>query len=231
MAKLKNGPFGPLVGKLGNLVGYIRLGQSLIRMRPHTKSKRSKKRTPAQKAASESFTIVSRFVTPVNEFINIGFKLDIIGTAMVARNAAMSHNSAAVTGEYPNQEFDYTKGIVSAGKLLGPENPVVELHEYDPVAVKAALKFSWDVDPGWSYTRGRDQVMMMAFYPETGDADFCLSGARRSEGSDILPIGPAFVSRGSIIRQTYVETYMAFIADDRESISMSVYTDRVILTP
>jgi hypothetical protein len=230
MARLKNGPFGALIGKLGNLVGYVRLGQSLIRMKPHTKRKRSKKRTPAQKASSEAFTIVSKFVTPINSFVNIGFKLDIKGTAMVARNAAMSYNSAAVNGEYPNQQFDYTKAVVTAGKLLGPENPQVVLNEYNPVAVKCSLKFSWAVNPDWNYIRQRDQVMMLAFFPETGTANWCLSGARRSEGSDVLAIFPDFIDRVNTIKQTYVETYMAFIADDRESISGSIYTGRVNLT-
>lgn len=229
MARLKNGPFDAIVGKLGNLVGYVRLGQALIRMKPHPKSKRNKKRTPAQKAASEAFAVVSRFVTPINRFINIGFKLDIVGTARVARNAAMSYNAPAVTGEYPDQVFDYTRAVVSAGKLAGPVNPLTSLEEYDPSAKKCALRFSWDVDPDWEYIRQRDQVMMLAFFPETGTANWCLSGARRSEGTDILALAINFDSRGSRIRHTYIETYMAFIADDRESISNSVYTGKIVL--
>lgn len=187
MAILKNGILGPVVGKLGNVVGYIRMGQALIRIQPRKKSKRNKHRTPAQKAASEAFAVVSRFVTPINEFINVGFKLDVAGTARVPRNAAMSYNLAAVTGEYPNQEFDYTKGIVTAGKLMAPENALASLNEYNPVEMRSSLKFSWDIDPDQGYLRNRDQVMMLAFFPETGVMDFCLSGARRKEGSDILP--------------------------------------------
>lgn len=229
MARLKNGPFDAIIGKLGNLVGYVRLGQSLIRMKPHPKPKRNKKRTPAQKAASEAFAVVSRFVTPINRFINIGFKLDIVGTARVARNAAMSYNAPAVTGEYPDQVFDYTKGIVSAGKLMGPENPAAVLNEYDPATQTCSLKFSWEVDRDWSYTRGRDQVMMLAFFPETGKATWCLSGARRFEGSDVLPVGISFDNNFGRKKHNYIETYMAFIADDRESISNSVYTGKIIL--
>lgn len=143
----------------------------------------------------------------------------------------MSYNLAAVTGKYPNQEFDYTKGIVTAGKLMAPENALATLNEYNPVEMRSSLKFSWDIDPDQGYLRNRDQVMMLAFFPETGTMDFCLSGARRKEGSDILTISPAYASKGSTLKQTYVETYMAFIADDRESISKSVYTGRIFLTP
>ncbi len=230
MARLKNGIFGPLVGRLGNIVGYVRLGKALARMRPVKKKKRDQKRSPAQKAASNAFAVVSSFVTPINEFINVGFKLDIIGTGRIPRNAAMSYNSVAVTGEYPDQKFDYTKGVVSAGKLLVPTNPRAELHEYNPVTRCASLKFSWDVNPNWESVRKRDQVMLLVYFPESRDISYTLSGARRVEGSDILPLSVEFRTGRSTVRETYAETYMAFISDNRESISNSVYTGRIILT-
>lgn len=230
MAILKNGIFGPVVGKLGNVVGYIRMGQALVRAQPRKKSKKNKKRTPAQMAASSAFALVSGFVTPINQFINEGFKLDTAGTARVPRNAAMSYNMAAVTGQYPEQTFDYAKGIVTAGKLNAPENALAILSEYDPTEKRSSLQFSWAVDPTETFLRNRDQVMMLAFYPETRSANFCLSGARRNEGTDLLIIHPNYEHEGTKIKQTYVETYVAFIADNRESISKSVYTGRIFLT-
>lgn len=226
MARLKNGIAGPIVGKLGNHVGYIRLGEPVIRMKS---APTNKKRTPAQKASTNAFSIVSKFVTPINQFINVSFKNYVAGTTQIPRNPAMSLNLSAVTGEYPDQHFDYSNAIVAAGGLPMVLNPTVELLLCDFVNKKAELKFSWVPDSNNYGERPRDQVMMLAFFPETGKASYCLSGSRRSEGSDVLPLGWTMKPDGSGFNETHVETYLAFIADDRMQVSDSIYTGRVNL--
>ena len=228
MARLKNGLSGPMVGKLGNHVGYVRLGQALVRMKSSRTEK--KKRTPAQKAASNAFSVVSKFITPINVFLNVSFKHYVVGTGQIPRNAGMSFNSAAVYGEYPDQQFDYSKGIVAVGNLPLAENPVAELFEYDEPNFKAVLKFNWDVNPLWEDCLKRDQVMLLAFFPETGHADWSLSGARRNEGADLLQINPKIGLKSGRFEAHFVETYMAFISDDRMNISNSIYCGRINLT-
>ncbi len=222
MAKLKNGILGPLIGKLANLVGYERLGQPVVRMVPRP-TKKKKPRSDGQKAVNLRFKIVKAFISRIGEFVNVGFRLDVAGTTKIPENGAVSYNlKHAVVGEYPDLAIDYSKVLVCRGKLPGPVNATVELDG-------DLLKFKWDVDPAWSKKLKRDQVMMLAYVPATDHASYWLSGARRAAGADELEAPRAFKARGVVVENQFIETYIAFISDDRQSISDSVYVGRVMV--
>jgi len=227
MARLKNGISGPIVGKLGNHVGYIRLGQPLIRMKSIPTKK---KRSPAQKASTNAFSIVSKFVSPIRAFTDVSFKPYVAGTTQIPRNAGMSLNLPAVYGEYPDQHFDFSKAIVAAGVLPAALNPVAELSVYDQQNRTVKLKFSWESDPNCYGERQRDQVMMLAFFPETGKSSYCTSGARRVDRSDVLGLDVHLKNDGTGFDESYVETYIAFVSDDRMEVSNSTYCGRINLT-
>ncbi|SMD14208.1 DUF6266 family protein [Pedobacter nyackensis] len=217
MARLKNGILGPLIGKIANLVGYVRLGQPVIRMEAR-KRKKKRVRSDAQKAVNLRFKIVKSFIAVISGFINVGYKLDVAGTTKIPENNAVSyHINEAVTGTYPDLVLDYSKVLISRGKLSGPLNPTVEL-EGD------VLKFKWDVDPKSDWKRKRDQVMLLAYKTATHESDYIVSGARRFEGEDELRVQ---IARHKNRKDDFLETYMAFISDDRQSISNSVYVGRV----
>lgn len=220
MAKLKNGILGPLIGKLANTVGYERLGQSLVRMAPR-KTKKKKPRSDAQKAVNLRFKIVKSFISEINDFVNVGFRKEVAGTTKIPENGAVSYNlKNAVTGEYPNLSLDYSKVLVCKGKLPGPLNAVVDLDGN-------ILKFKWDVNPNWSKKLKRDQVMMLAYLPATNSASYWLSGARRSAGADELEAPIQLEAQGQAVKDQFIETYIAFVSDDRQSISDSVYLGRI----
>jgi hypothetical protein len=219
MARLKSGILGPLVGKIANLVGYIRLGQPVIRMEAR-KRKKKRARSDGQKAVNLRFKIVKSFIAQISDFINVGYKLDVAGTTKIPENNAVSyHINEAVTGTYPDLVLDYSKVLISRGKLPVPVNPTVEL-EGD------VLKFKWDIDPKPEGKRKRDQVMLLAYKTGTQGSDYIVSGARRLEGADELPVQ---IARSKYEKDDFLETYMAFIADDRQSISNSVYVGRVAI--
>lgn len=220
MARLKNGILGSLIGKLANTVGYERLGQSLVRMAPR-KTKKKKPRSDAQKAVNLRFKIVKSFIAGIGEFVNVGFRQDVAGTTKIPENGAVSYNiKHAVMGEYPDLALDYSKVLVCKGKLPGPVNAVVELDGN-------ILKFKWDVNPDWSNKLKRDQVMMLAYLPATDRANYWLSGARRSAGADELRAPIERLAQGQAVKDQFIETYIAFISDDRQSISDSVYLGRI----
>jgi len=217
MARLKSGILGPIIGKIANLVGYIRLGQPVIRTEAR-KPKKKRARSDAQKAVNLKFKIVKSFIADISDFINVGYKLDVAGTTKIPENNAVSyHINEAVTGTYPDLVLDYSKVLVSRGKLPVPLNPTVEL-------VGDVLKFKWDIDPKSDWKRKRDQVMLLAYKTATQEPDYVLSGARRFEGTDELPVR---IARNKNRKDDFLETYIAFIADDRQSISNSVYVGRV----
>jgi hypothetical protein len=223
MARLKFGPFGPLIGKLGNTIGYIRKG-AVLRMIPH---KSNKPRTVGQKTTTQAFRLSIKFIAKINNFTNVGFKLAADGTTKTAQNQAVSYTMKhAIKGEYPDQEIDFIKVMVCQGDLEGPFNPVMH---YETAGDDILIRFEWDVNPDWDATRKRDQVMMLAYLPDSKRAFYLDSGARRTAGTDVLEGKFNPVSRGSHEKDRFVETYMAFISNDREGISDSVYTGRIVL--
>lgn len=229
MARAKFGTFGPLVGKMGNIICYVRLGQPVTRMASHPSTK---PRSEKQLAASKAFSIVSAFVTPINPFLNMSMVQAIANTQKVARNEGMSINlRLAVDGTYPNLEFNYSKAIVAIGKLEPATNPTVNIINNDPSLKVKQLKFSWEVNPAWNSTRRNDQVMMLAVMPEIEQVNYVTSGARRSAGEDIMEILPFKIIAGVKTYATFAETYIAFISDDRKSVSNSIYTGRINLMP
>ncbi|WP_448103900.1 DUF6266 family protein [Pedobacter panaciterrae] len=220
MARLKSGILGPMTGKLAYLVGYERLGQPVLRMKPK-KRKKKKPRTDAQKAVNLRFKIVNLFISAINDFTNVGFKLDVAGTTKTAQNGASSYNiREAVIGEYPHLELDYTKVMISKGELPCPINPKVELENN-------VLTFKWHVDPLCGYPLNRDQVMMLAYLPANNTVRFVLSGARRNAGTDTLLVHLEKGDSEQSKKDDVIETYIAFISDDRLSISNSVYVGRI----
>ena len=223
MARLKSGILGPIIGKLANLVGYIRRGQPVIRTKPKKKRKKKGPRSDAQKEVNLRFKIVNSFISVVNDFTNVSFKQDVAGTTKIAQNGAASYNiKRAITGKYPDLRLDYPKVLVSKGTLPPPENPTVEFEGN-------ILTFKWDVVPNSDYRLNRDQVMMLAYMPANNKANYVLSGARRTEGTDTMEVHVQKKDWGQFVKDNVIETYIAFISDDRQRISDSVYVGQIVL--
>src|SRR5215217_2753204 len=180
MARIKNGPYGPIVGRIGNTVGYIRLGQPVLRMTAH---KSNKPRTIKQLGAQEIFSVVNSFIKVVNRFTNAGFKVKskkFVGKT--AQNMAMSANlNQGVEGEYPDYRLNYPKIFLSEGKLPLPASIAAGLDGGD-------LKFTWINEAPMENDMPMDQAMLLAYFPETGRASFTISGARRSREEDTLDL-------------------------------------------
>jgi len=221
MARLKSGPWGAIIGKLGNNIGYIRKGMAILRMRP---APSTKKRSVGQKATTQRFQIVTKFIATMGDFINVGFDVAARKVSPTAQNLAVSYNiKHAIVGDYPNQEIDYTKVKVCEGVLPLPTSIDVVVEDNGPTV---KFMYSWGVDPNLANARKRDQVMMLVYLPEIKESRFLDSGARRSELHDVLEI---YKNHGSVNRPimvTYAEVYIAFVANDRNSITDSYYCGR-----
>lgn len=220
MARINKGILGPIIGKIAHLVGYIRKGQPVLRSLPN---KSNKPRSAKQKVVNSKFGLVSKFIASVHDFTNVGFKLDVVGKTRTAQNAAVSYNLlGAVKGEKPNFEIDYPKVMLSKGTLPPPLHPSIEFSG-------TTLKFNWEVLPNLDYELTRDQVMLIACLPTQNIAFHALSGARRTAGEDFLEVRPLMMDDETSKKDESIEAYIAFIADDRESISDSVYVGRILL--
>lgn len=223
MARLKFGPWGGIIGALGNHVGYIRKGIAILRMKPHPSKK---KRSDKQKATTQRFQLVIKFVASMNDFTNMGFEVASRKVSPTAQNLAVSYNTKnAIIGTYPDQEIDYSKVRVCEGTLPLPGDVNVTTED---LGNSVKLLFDWDTSAPQPYPRSRDQVMLVAYLPEVKKSVFIDGGARRNEGQDALTIYKNYGSRLHPEPVTYAETYIAFVANDRDSISNSLYCGRIV---
>ena len=216
MARIKNGILGPISGSLANVTGYIRLGVPVVRTKVQPADV-PKVRTEKQKEVAARFRLAMTFIKPVTAFINIGFSLHR-APGQTAHNIAVSKVlSKSITGEYPELTLDFPNIQVSHGELPPAVNPEVMLDS------PRTLRFSWDVDPNDYTERRRDQVMLLAYAPETGAAYYLKSGARRQEGAEFLEVYAEHPNQ-------LFETYISFISDDRQMIADSQYTGKIIIS-
>jgi len=209
MATLKNGK-GAFIGKLGNTVSYWLNGKLVRREIGIT----NKLPSVCQSASRQITSIVSKFLAPLKEYINIGFELEGKQAKKNPNNMASSFNRKfAIKGEYPDQKINFPKVLLSKGKMPPTKNVAMNISP-------EGLVFTWDTAISGTGIRWSDQVMMMGYMPDLQEATYVLNGAKRLEGKDLLQLPRT--KEG-----VWVETYISFVAANRKSVSNSIYTGRV----
>ena len=219
MAIIREGINGGFSGKAGAVVGYYRLGKWVIRGLPKP-SRKNKVGTIEQKASRSKFTKMQHALSPIVDFIRVGFHMEAKARQLTAHNVAKSHNMLHAFS--PNGEIDFSKLLISFGYLPGSLNPTVQKDD-------VGLHFNWTNNSAEEQAHARDQVMLLAYDHMNVDqinmpapkAFFILSGARRKAGMDTLEIPAHFKGHA-------FHTYIAFISDDRERISMSTYVGEIV---
>ncbi len=213
MAILLGGPNSGFSGKAGSVVGYQRFGKWIIRGLPR-ESPKNKKGSPEQNVRRRRFTQVQHFLAAVLPFIRVGFNLEARKKGNTAHNSATSWNMLNAFNE--KGELDYSKARVSAGSLAGARNAAVS------TAADREIVFTWednslDAEYG-APADASDQVMLLAYHPQVQDSIYLLSGARRSSGRESLKLPRKMLSGND-----KWHTWIAFISDERTSISTSEY--------
>ena len=212
MAKVPYGITGPFIGRLGNTIGYMLNGVNVIRSIGDVRGEK----TPLQLANHQRMSLISSLSTAIQEFLKFGFQSVAAPGKQGPTNHSISINKeVAVKGVYPNQETDFTKLIVAQGPIPGPKDPVVKV-------VETQLEFQWKADLKAEGADKSDQVMLLAYFPQSKKSIILPSGARRTAEKETLEI-PAFD------QDTVIETYIAFVADDRMNASNSVYLGQVVI--
>lgn len=210
MGKITGGINGPHTGKAGAVISYMLRGQNVTRVI----GKNYKPFTEEQNNNLLQMVVVNELYAAVSSFVSVGFGPASEGTPCYPQNLFIKYNKPdALTGYIPDVTINFAKLLLSYGNLPKPENAKVEME-------KEGLKFSWDAKNEASWPRNRDQVMMMAYFPEEKKAVSETSGAKKIKGFDILPLQE--YQRGRVM-----ELYIAFNADDRSDVSNSLYLGRI----
>ncbi len=210
MGKAKNGILGTVNGKVGQTVFYTLNGENVMR----SAGKKRTKLSPAQLLNCSKMSLIVDFFATFKPFLKAGFSSAARGTNQNYYNLATAYNKRnAIQMPDGVPTMDYEAVLLSHGDAPVPQNPSVD-------ATEKGLKFEWDYDEDQNWDSRNDQVMMIAYFPEQNESTFLVNGAKRSARQDILELHPVY-------RSQPMETYMAFISDDRQSVSTSLYMGRI----
>jgi len=218
MAILSGGPNSGFSGKAGSVVGYYRMGKWVIRGLPRL-SPKNRKGSAMQNIYRSRFTAIQDFLQPIIAVIRVGFNLEAKQKGNTAHNSAKSWNMLHAFEE--NGELDYSKTRISSGLLTGAEDAAANFKD-------GKIIFTWrDNSEGIAsrilLPRRSDQVLVLAYDISTKQTIYRLSGARRSTCSETLDVLEEL--RPGIDKW---HTWIAFIADDRNSVSNSKYLGLVV---
>ncbi|MBB5635093.1 hypothetical protein HDF26_002180 [Pedobacter cryoconitis] len=198
-------------GKIGNVVIYQWKNKVCARS---TQTRLHKKpRTTAQKSQTGKMKVLSPFLNPVSEFLQVGFRHVTKDQDLSANNAAKSVNMKnAIKGEFPDQEINWDTILVAEGELIKPENVKVTVAENSFI-------FTWDKDKT-NTASPTDRAIILLYSKTHGWVYANYSGARRDELKD------SFRIRQKHFKNNTYEVFIAFKDVRSDEVSRSVYCGR-----
>jgi len=211
MGKMNNGILDQFSGTIGNVVG------SNWRGVPYMRSK-SKKRTGSQSEdqlkQQARFAIAGKFTQSMNDLLTLGFRDQAI--KMTGKNYGQSIILRdAITGTYPDFQIDYSKVLLSQGKLPKAKKPAVTAE------ANGIIKFTWTNDAGRKLAKANDQAVLIAYCPDENEAEYAFGPAREAA------TGTLDVSEFSGKK---VHTWISFLSANGKLIANSVYCGEVTIT-
>ncbi|THU32465.1 hypothetical protein FAM09_27110 [Niastella caeni] len=209
MAKFTEGINGPFKGKVGTVIGASWKGIPYMRSRP---KKRTSEPSEREMANRKKWAMSQFWLQPVLDFVQLGFKgYSPKSEGFVAAKSYLMKN--AFESEGPDIHINPALVKVSAGDLPLPATMQITQLE------ARLIQFTWDTAfPGEKAHEG-DQVMLLAYNIDDGDADCNLIGQLRKNGSDVLKLSKNAAGTFHL--------YAAFNAYDRSRQSDSMYLGTV----
>lgn len=155
MGKYLKGILGPFSGLVGTVVGANWKGISVMRSRT---TKSNKPATENQMKQRTAFTLITEFLNPLRDLINIGFQAYQKG--MTPYNAAFKVNiEKAITGVYPALAINYPQVVIGKGRLLAPPDVAMA------ATAAARLDFTWVNNAVVDSTNGTDLLTILLYNP------------------------------------------------------------------
>jgi hypothetical protein len=205
MAKYLQGINGIFIGKVGSVVGCVLNGTPYMRSKPRP---RTGKVGASEQQNRNKFAAMHAWLKPFLPLLRVGFKS--ADSEFGGYNAAKSYNlkHAMVGGAVVPAQIRISMGDLAVSEDLKVNYPGDQrlLFEWDPTYIAGA-------DP-------KDQIMVLAYHPESFTAIYVVHGAFRDWGVQELRI------TSDLIGKT-IHIYAAFIAADRSKQSDSVYLGAV----
>ncbi|MBC8987589.1 hypothetical protein H9X96_17605 [Pedobacter sp. N36a] len=203
MALCYAGPYGHPSGRIEKLVFYTLNGQPVCRL-----IGKAGKPSINQMANLQAMSVTMALLKPMSEFINVSFKLEAEGTVKNPHNLATFYNKKlALTGQYPNIKVDYSKVVLSKGKLEMTKN--LELSKEE-----GGINLSWDTSLTTQEGRYDEIMMVMVSHPDYELASSFLNASRRADGSCFIPLQSEWLINGQMETDTLAwETFLKFVVN------------------
>lgn len=212
MATNEKGILGGFSGKVGTVIGSSWNGVDYMRGIP---THMANPQTAGQQNQRAKVALMMKFLSPLKELLRVGFKKQAV--KMSPFNAAMSYNLAhAVTNTSPDFAIDFSKVLVSQGKLPAAVNPEVT----SPAT--GQVEFSWQDNSSDKGALPNDRAVLLVYNPEKGQAITLIDGNMRTEGSQLITLPPAFAG-------VEVHCYIAFRNASQTVISDSRWAGEVVV--
>lgn len=208
MAIFKKNNFRILTGLIGPMIVSTWKGIMYTRAKPR-KSEVKKQGTPGQIAARGKFGYLHQFLRPFHRYLMIGFSGKAIRKTEI--NAAFTSNyHHAVIGVFPNLSIDYSKLLVSAGKLSGLILPSLSCN------TEGLMELSWKAD--WHHQEGEyDDHLLLILYSELHKStDGFIGHAQRRDGYCSFPVRKE-------MQKGRIHVYVGLTSQNRRLASNSQY--------
>ena len=212
MAILTQGILGPVTGRTGPVVSYIRFGQNITRSLSNTD--KNKIETPARKIQREKIKVCNEFTKAFtgSGFFERSFPSQGHTGSGYNRVTSAIMNLAVVINPEP---------VISWPKVLVSKGEVAPVDEAETIADgQGNLAFNWMDNAGTGNAKATDKAILVAYFPESKEAVFTFSEVTRSEGYAILETNS---------KKGIAETWVGFLSADEKNAANSVYTGRVEL--
>ena len=210
MAKITRGIFGPLTGKIGNLIAQNWKEINYLRPAPV----KSKKPRTADRLANESkFGFFNNWTKPFYPYFQVGFRH--MASEKTELNIGFSENyRRALSGTAPDFVIDYQQVILSLGKLPGVNNVVMSRTADNELVLK------WDANNYHIKSSHNDQLFLAVYAPALQEIDGFLAGVKRTAEKCTFQMLDKF-------RNEPLEIFIGLTSFNGKRVSNSKYLGRI----
>ena len=183
MGKSQQGIYGAYKGRVGNVVGSVRDGAQILRIRPASVRN---PRTDAQQNTRMRFSMLGKFLSSLRTAVNTGFQSSAVDR-VTAVNAALRENfKKAFTGNYPDLALDFSKVSLSKGDLVVPTGVTMESQ------AGSILSLSWKdntlVNPELLNANAEDTLIVGIYNEELEVGTVSYGAFRRSDAAGTVEL-------------------------------------------
>ncbi len=204
MGKATNGANGSVSGKVGSVVYYKMYGKDYVRSLPDV---RKDKPTPAKLRQRQRLSLVTAFLKPFKDLVKITFAHNTVGRSPYHTAQSFNMKNAIKGDEYPDQEIDFSKVVLSAGSLELPK-------EFTAKLTDKGLLLEWN-----DYVNGTsDTLVVILFNRYTNYIEYQFTAVSKYKNSYLWDVD---------LDDKQTSVWIAFRSLDQTDMSNSLYLGEV----